>query len=149
MTKQCLLQTPMVVRPVDTQLPSVQDLSISLELPLRQLDLLPGLEGRHAQVGAAGAAERVAQVTLKRKKKKKKSRLNEHPLLRTCKKSLELRSTDAAAGGGDCLGLGGLGPGGGALRLQLLSQPAAAVLAGLTLSRGAAYCDANAGEWQS
>ena len=38
---------------------------VGLELPLRQLYLLPRLEGGHAQVGAAGATERVSQVALR------------------------------------------------------------------------------------
>ena len=40
-------------------------LGVRVELALRKLNLLPWFEGRHAQIGTAGAAERVAQVALK------------------------------------------------------------------------------------
>lgn len=39
-------------------------LLVRVELPVRQLDLFSGLECRHAEVGAAGASERIAKVTL-------------------------------------------------------------------------------------
>ena len=41
---------------------------VGVQLSLRELDLLSGLEGGHSQVRAAGATERVAQVALVKKK---------------------------------------------------------------------------------
>ena len=38
---------------------------VRVELPLRELDLLARLEGRHPEVGAARATEGVSQVALK------------------------------------------------------------------------------------
>ena len=40
-------------------------LLVGVELPLRERDLLAGLEGGHPEVGAARASESVSEVALK------------------------------------------------------------------------------------
>ena len=57
--------SPLLCLDISSGLPVVSSL-VCVELSLRELDLLSGLEGGHTEVGAARASERVAKVTLQK-----------------------------------------------------------------------------------
>ena len=48
---------------------------VGFQLPVRELDLLPGLEGGHTQIGTAGTAKGISQIALLRQATKTRNML--------------------------------------------------------------------------